>query len=968
MSTLIQQTIQQTTGQYIKKKGVTFLNCNLFLISITFSFLLITSISCSLFAHHLRAGDITAQLVSCQNNTYIITVTGYTDNRVGLEFGYEILDLSDGTLINLDTCDAVKKDLGDHVTVKVIQIEHTFPGPGIYTIRYHEPNRNDGVLNMANSGFTAFYVETQIIIDPFLYCNNTPLLLNPPIDHGAIGIPYIYNPAAWDPDGDSLVYKLIPCKQNIDMDVSGFVWPNIYDIEHANATNAAGNAPATFIMDPISGDIIWDAPAIEGQYNVAFIIEEWRKVDGSWFKLGYITRDMQILIETSENNPPKLTLPPDTCVEAGTLLNVNIMASDPEGHDIIIETYSGIYGLFGNAITYSPNPFSYQPNPATMNMIWHTHCNQVRKEPYQLIFKAKDRPIQLSEQPPLVDIASWYVKIVPPAPTGLAISQLPDNSVKLNWDPYSCSNAKSIQIWRRINSFDLEREPCLTGIPKGRGYELIGEVNIGDTTFIDTNNQQGLAWGAKYCYRLTAIFHQPKGGESYPSEEACIIIKEDPADKRFGPVITNVDILKTAPSKGQVFIRWTSPLYIDTSTYVQPYTYELQRSEAYTDIHNFTSVTNKTYTDTVFIDTTLNTTSKIYNYRIIVYDSYGQLITQSVTASSVRLGQIPADESIMLHWKAIVPWSIRVQESPYHYIYRNYASLENPDQLYKIDSVNVIQNGFIYEDKGQFNNEPMSRSLEYRYYITTLGSYGNPDIESPLLNRSQILYTRLEDSVSNCIPNSLSFEKVTSPDDCREYVQDKPCNFRDFENELHWQVSQDGNCENAIISFNIYFSETGQDGSFNKIANTTDTFFIHRHLPTFAGCYKISAVSGLGRESELSDMICHDNCPYYEMPNVFTPNQDGINDVFKAYDKPTSKCPRFVKSVVFTVHNRYGIEIYNSQSNKEASSIYINWDGRDTAGIPLPTGVYFYLVKVQFHTLDPALSTQTYKGWVKLIK
>ena len=967
MSAFLRQAIKQSLRFHIQKSWI-FSVSNYFLVSIAFTLLMTTSFKSSLFAHHLRAGDVTARLVSCQSNTYIITVTGYTDTRIGLEFGYEILDMGDGTYINLDTCEAIKKDLGENVTVKVIQIEHTFPGPGEYTIRYHEPNRNDGVLNMDNSGYTAFYVDAQITIDPYFYCNNTPVFLNPPIDRGAIGIPYLHNPAAWDQDGDSLVYKLIPCKRNVGLDVLGFEWPDIYDIAHANATNAAGNGPATFTMDPISGDIVWDAPAIEGQYNVAFIVEEWRKVDGEWFKLGYITRDMQILIKASENHPPKLILPPDTCVEAGTTLNVTIMASDPDDHDILIETYSGIYSLFGGAVSYSPNPFEYQPNPARMHLEWQTSCNQVREKPYQVIFKAKDNPILLSEQPPLVDMASWYVKIIPPAPKGVTTTLLPDNSVKLNWDSYACSNAERIQIWRRIDGFDLEEGACLTGIPENSGYELIGEVSHKDTVFFDTNDQTGLAYGAKYCYRLTAVFPPPMGGESYPSEEVCIIIKEDPSDKRFGPVITHVDVENTDISEGQIRVRWTSPLYIDTTAYPAPFTYELLRAEGYTGTLNLTSVTNKTYTDTVFIDSSINTRNKIYNYHIVVYDANGEYIAQSAAASSVRLGQSPVDEGIALHWKANVPWSNQVPDYPYHYIHRNYANPDNPDQLYKIDSVDVIRDGFVYQDKGQFNGEPVSGSLEYRYYVTTLGSYGNPDIESPLFNRSQILFIRLEDSISNCIPISLAFGNITSPEDCRVFIQDKPCDFKDFQNELHWQIIHIGNCENTITSFNIYFSETGQDGSFKKIANTTDTFFIHKHLPMFAGCYKVSAVNSLGEESALSDMICHDNCPYYELPNVFTPNNDGKNDVFKAFDEPESKCPRFVKSVIFKVYNRYGIEIYNSLSQNETNSIYINWDGCNTTGIPLPSGVYFYTAHVEFNALDPALSTQTFKGWVSLMK
>lgn len=103
----------------------------------------------------------------------------------------------------------------------------------------------------------------------------------------------------------------------------------------------------------------------------------------------------------------------------------------------------------------------------------------------------------------------------------------------------------------------------------------------------------------------------------------------------------------------------------------------------------------------------------------------------------------------------------------------------------------------------------------------------------------------------------------------------------------------------------------------------------------------------MGQESGLGDMICHDNCPYYELPNVFTPNEDGEIDVFKTFDESKSKCARFVKSVIFKLYNR---------------------DGCNSMGKPLPKGVYFYISEVQFHALDPALSTNTYKGWVSLMK
>ncbi len=77
-------------------------------------------------------------------------------------------------------------------------------------------------------------------------------------------------------------------------------------------------------------------------------------------------------------------------------------------------------------------------------------------------------------------------------------------------------------------------------------------------------------------------------------------------------------------------------------------------------------------------------------------------------------------------------------------------------------------------------------------------------------------------------------------------------------------------------------------------------FYVHGNLPHHAGCYYVTAVDRSGNECP-SNTVCKDNCPYYELPNVFTPNGDGSNDLFTPFP-----CPRFVQSVSFVVHNRWG--------------------------------------------------------------
>ena len=119
--------------------------------------------------------------------------------------------------------------------------------------------------------------------------------------------------------------------------------------------------------------------------------------------------------------------------------------------------------------------------------------------------------------------------------------------------------------------------------------------------------------------------------------------------------------------------------------------------------------------------------------------------------------------------------------------------------------------------------------------------------------------------------------------------------------------------------------------------------------------------------------MCNDNCPNYVLPNVFTPNGDGYNDVFNALndrdypDLPPADCPRFVIKVTFRVFNRYGKEVYTYESGGE-NSILIGWDGRSNDDKQLASGVYYYTADVDFDAVDTELKHKVLKGWVQILR
>jgi hypothetical protein len=960
--------------------------------------LLLLGLVATSFATHLRAGEITVVRKNCADLTFIITVTVYTDTESPVRFGgpqqdgLDVLNFGDGSPVFIipETENILRPDLGINIGLASFTIEHTYRGPGKYKISYREPNRNQGVLNMINSVQTTFYIETEINIDPFTGCNNTPQLLIAPVDRGCVGVAFQHNPGAFDPDGDSLSYELVIPFRDRNQTVSGYQDPNApaFYTGNYNQANENQNGPPTFSINSVTGTLTWDAPGFQGEFNIAFNIIEWRQVSGQWLKLGFVRRDMQIIIEDCDNERPDLIIPVDTCVVAGTTLDATILGIDPDNNNVKIEAFSEIFGeTFESPATVTPNPPVFQPTTpqaARLTFQWNTVCNHIKDQPYQIVFKITD-----NGRPNLVTFKTWFVTVVGPPPVwNKATVYLAKRHADLSWQPYTCENAEIIQVWRRVDSFPYVPGVCETGMPPSLGYELIDEVPATTTTYKDTNQGKGLSVGAQYCYRLVALFPLPKGGQSIMSDEICV-----PPILVDAPVITHVTVQKTDRTNGEIRISWRGPFEIDKTDFPPPFKYKVWRSESFTGALPLTAVHAGIIDDTTLVDNTINTLEKTYSYLIELHSKTStnpnyQAVDSSSSASMVLLQVQSQQKRLDLSWTAFVPWSNQVQAYPYHLIYRGLEGTPEAN-LELIDSVNVTLNPFVYLDSGQYNNTKLEDNKVYCYKILTRGSYGNPAIDEPQENFSQMVCAQPSDNVPpTCVP-SVQIANLRS---CEEYFADaQTCGANSFSNELRWNRPSSDECGGDIVGYRIYAS-FDRNGQFfqvplpNGATFIRDTFFIDAGLNSFAKCYKISVVDRSGNESQLSETICNDNCPYYELPNVFTPNGDTCNDFFGAYrirssnegetrclvdPEDRARCARFVRKVAFTVYNRWGNEIYTYESiegDDSEKTIFIDWDGRDNKGIPMASGVYFYVAEVTFDTLDETRRNQTIKGWVHLVR
>lgn len=947
-----------------------------FLRHLFLSFVLVFAVSFSGYATHLRAGEITVERVNCNSLTFRITVTVFTNTiNTNVLFGGEDdwLDFGDGNRVLIDEQPNVPRpDLGEGIATASYTITHTYSGNGRYMISYSEPNRNAGVLNMDGSVNTRFYIETLLIADPFVGCNNSPKLLVPPIDRACTGVAWFHNPGAYDPDGDSLSYEMVTPFRDNGTEVVNYKDPNDPKFySNYNNGNEAGSGAPTFSINPVDGTLTWDAPGgAIGEFNIAFVIREWRNVRGVWVPIGFVRRDMQIIVDDCDNERPELEVPEDVCVEAGSILDATIFGTDPDGDSVKIEAFSEIFN-FAEAespATYSPFPARFTSVPAQLQFQWQTDCAHIKDQPYQVVFKITDeKPNGTS----LVTFKTWFIKVVGPEPEWTnATLDLPTRSANLQWDPYVCQNAESIQIWRRVDSFAFEPDSCQTGMPENLGYTLIATVGNAVTTYADNNGGAGLASGAQYCYRLVAVFPLPKGGESYVSQEICL----DPilADKA---IITNVTVDRTDDTDGEVTVKWIAPYEADPAQFPGPFTYQVYRADLASGDANLTLIT--TTPNLSFTDTGLDTEKKVYNYRVIAVAANGTPLDPSASASTVRLEADSQLNKIQLTWSATVPWSNQIQTIPNkHLIYRGPEGATE-DALELIDSVDVTAAGFNYLDEG-----PLDNSAVYCYKIMTRGAYGNPQILEPLLNFSQMVCAQPGDSTKPCTPLAPIPDR---PLDCTAYSSNlETCNTNVFSNTIKW-ARPEGDCANDVSYYKIWVAASSSSEFSLLPVEVRDTVFVDENLPSFARCYKIQAVDRSGNESELSEAVCFDNCPYYELPNIFTPNDDGCNDLFSAYSdrnlsgesggglcsvtppESQAKCARFVDKVFVRIYNRWGKEVYSYESGGERT-IYVDWDGRDADGRELSTGVYYYVADVTFDSVDPAKQNQVIKGWVHLMR
>lgn len=814
-------------------------------------------------ATHQKAAELRVEHVSGYTYRAILityTYTGTDVDRPEIEIAW-----GDGLF---ETVPRLRYSyVGNETRENRYEATHTYSGPGVYTLYMEDPNRNAGVVNIPGSVLTYMYVSTTITISPWLGAgSSTPVTTISPVDDNAcLGKLFTHNPGAYDPDGDSISYRLIPCRTMNGEEIPGYNFPAASD---------------SFYIDAFNGTLFWNAPMAQGEYNVAILMEEWR----NRIKIGSLTRDMQIVVRSCGNHPPEIVAEERYCVEAGQVVNLPVVVRDRDRNRLHLEATgeiltggrrAGLQGIFDSV------------DSAVYNFYWVTDLSESRTAPYLLYLRAED-----NGDPHLSAVKTVAVTVLAPAVHFSDV--VPEKKkVSLAWTKSLSPHAAGYELYRR--DFWAEEhavDSCTTGIAD-TAYRLIASLPASDTAYTDT----ALEEGREYCYKVVVNFAD--GARSRASEPFCMEVPN------ISPLLTKVSVLETDEFNGKVEVDWVKPQDVDSVAFYRLWGGYTPDSLAFIAEFAFDSCVH-------YIDSGRNTQDLRYFYQVEAEENL------SSPASSVYLTATGKPHRVELGWTWQSPWEISVF---FVYRYNDFTGI-----FEKIDSTTEA----FYIDRA------VSVDHAYRYRVEAVGSY-----------RSR----RLPDSLYN-LSNQVTGTALPG-EPCQPYLFLLQSSCNPLYNTLTWSFDsvyrrQDGeaadaayieDCRSSVDYYELYRRIPGQK-EYEWVATVTETEYEDTEPGSLFACYQVVAVNESGRESLPSNALCTDNwhCFVFDLPNVFTPNADGVNDVLRARDY--SLISKFSIRIV----NRWGVEVFKSDDPA------FEWNGKlYNKGSVCPDGAYFYMAEFEGH-------------------
>ncbi len=178
------------------------------------------------------------------------------------------------------------------------------------------------------------------------------------------------------------------------------------------------------------------------------------------------------------------------------------------------------------------------------------------------------------------------------------------------------------------------------------------------------------------------------------------------------------------------------------------------------------------------------------------------------------------------------------------------------------------------------------------------------------------IYTLTVTDTNGCTITAASFSIIATPPVIAQYTADT----------LIGQTPFTINFTNTSIGASNYLWDFGTGDTSNLINP------VYTYLPLGQSTVCLTAISPTGCIDSICDTVDVFLNSVFVIPNVFTPNDDNINDIFTVQGVGLVKMDA-------EIYNRWGEKIF------EWHTVNGGWSGRTSAGINASDGSYYYIIK-----------------------
>ncbi len=378
----------------------------------------------------------------------------------------------------------------------------------------------------------------------------------------------------------------------------------------------------------------------------------------------------------------------------------------------------------------------------------------------------------------------------------------------------------------------------------------------------------------------------------------------------------------------------------------------------------FKNLAQNTIADTV---RNLNINQNIYCFRIATYDACSNFKSYSNEVCTINLNTSSQNNQITIDWSTIDLGGSQTAE-----IFRDGAALQTIafPTIQHIDSTVVCNTTYCYQAEINFTGGGLSRSLEICETAFSTNTPPTIDNISSITNSDSIDWTwqipvssmpsyfkiyqvNAEGTILKSDTTSANFYRMLF-DNTVKYMAAEihdACNNtspignvgsniyltgstnQSFDIELNWNTFY-----GWIDGFQDYYvtikdnqgvlidslSTNGQTNYSLPVANQVEQTMVFT-------VWAVPVISGI--KNSRSNILVFERDPIISIPNSFTPNGDGLNDLFVVSGK-------FIASYELQVFNRWGEVLF------QTTDLDTGWDGTSNNNI-MPVGNYVYWMRIK---------------------